>query len=291
MLRSRPPAASSAPRPSLSVLGVVAVLVVVAAGVAALATRRVARTGVAGMAAAIPARPSAAAGRALAAGLPAPVALVAKEVSSSRARAAATVLAVALAVMSSVAALGMEATFRHDRQMAAARSVQSAPVAAEMPALAGSLDVPALAGSLDVPALAGSDESGLRTLVYGLQALLATVAVAGIVAVGLVGFRERRRELAVLSAIGFSVRQLAGSAVAGQGVLAGVGALVGIPLGIGFFRAAYALANGSSAGLVDAPLLHLLAVVPVTMLVAGLVAAVPASALRRLPVSAALTPA
>jgi ABC-type antimicrobial peptide transport system permease subunit len=109
--------------------------------------------------------------------------------------------------------------------------------------------------------------------------------------VALVSVRERRRELAVLSAIGFSLRQLAGSTVAGQAVLAGLGAVVGVHFGLGFFRLAYALANGSTAGLVDAPLLHLVAVIPVTMLVAGVVAAVPAASLRRLPVAAALAPA
>ncbi len=128
-------------------------------------------------------------------------------------------------------------------------------------------------------------------MVYGLQGALALVALASIVAVGLVGIRERRRELAVLSAIGFSARQLAGATVAGQCVLAGLGGLIGIPLGIGFFRLAYALANGSSSGLVDAPPLHLVAVVPVAMPVTGLVAALPASTLRRVPVAAALAPA
>lgn len=160
----------------------------------------------------------------------------------------------------------MEATFRHERQAAAERSV----------------DAPVVATT--------DDESGMRTLVYGLQGLLGLVAVAGIVAAGLVAIRERRRELAVLSAVGFSVRQLAGATVAGQAVLAGIGALFGIPLGIGFFRLAYTLANGTSAGLVDAPVLYLLAVVPAAMLVAGLVAALPAQALRRLPVAAALAP-
>lgn len=244
---------TTAPQPSSGLLGVLGGLVVAAAAVSALATRRTAGEGIAGLVAAGPsAKPSAAAGRALRAGLGAPAALVAKEVGASRARALATVLAVALAVMTAVAALGMEATFRASN--------------------------------------GGGDESGLRALVYGLQALLALVALASIVTVGLVGLRERRRELAVLSAVGFSVRQLAASTVAAQGVLAGLGALVGIPLGLGFFRLAYGLANGSSAGLVDAPLPHLAAVVPVAVLVAAAVAAVPASSLRRLSVSAALAP-
>ncbi len=259
---------STAPRLDLSVLGVVGVLVVAAAAVSAAAARRPAR---AGLVATTPARPSTATARALTAGLPASAALVAKEVSTSRARAAATVLAVALAVMTSVAALGMEATFRHEGRQAAARAVASAPVAG--------------------PAVADADGSGLRPLVYWLQGALSLVALASIVAVGLVGIRERRRELAVLSAIGFSARQLAGAAVAGQCVLAGLGGLIGIPLGVGFFRLAYALANGSSAGLVDAPPLHLVAVVPLAMLVTGLVAALPASTLPRVPVAAALAPA
>jgi putative ABC transport system permease protein len=252
---------STAPRLDLSVLGVVAVMVAGAATVSALVSRHPARS--------TSTRPSGATARALAAGLPAPVALVAKEVSSSRARATSTVVAVALAVMTAVAALGMEATFRQERRQAVSASV-GAPAPAEV--------------------AAADDESGLRTLVYGLQALLGLVAVTSIVAVGLVGLRERRRELAVLNAVGFSARQLAGASVAGQGVLAGLGALVGIPLGIGFFRLAYALANGSAAGLVDAPPLHLAAVVPAAMLMAALVAALPANTLRHLPVAAALAP-
>ncbi len=259
---------STTPHLDGSVLGVVGVLVVAAAAVSAMAARR--PTG-AGPTASTPVRPSTATARALAAGLPAPVALVAKEVSSSRGRAASTIAAVALAVMTSVAALGMEATFRHERRQAAARSVAEAPPPG----------VPA------VPAT-GGDESGLRSLVYGLQAALVLVALASIVAVGLVSIRERRREIAVLSAIGFSGRQLAGATVAGQAVLAGLGALVGVPLGIGFFRLVYSLANGSSGGLVDAPPVHLAAVVPAAMLVAGLVAALPASALRRTSVATAL---
>jgi putative ABC transport system permease protein len=196
---------------------------------------------------------------------------VAKEVSTSRARALSTVAAVALAVTTAVAALGMEATFRHDRRAATVTAVPAA-------------GAPPMAAPED-------DASGLRTLVYGLQALLALVAVAAIVAVGLTGVQQRRRELAVLSAIGFSVRALAASAVAGQAVLAGIGAVVGIPSGLGFFRLAYALANGSSAGLVDAPPWQLAAVVPAAVVVAALVAALPASTLRRTPVATALAPA
>lgn len=264
---------TTAPDPGPAVPGVLGVLVITAAATGAFVTRRTARLGITGLSAAAPHRPSAAAGRVLAAGLPAPAALVAKEVGFARGRALATVLAVALAVTATVAALGMEATFRESRQAAAA----PAP-----PPPAGLLRGGA-PHTVD-------DESGLRTLVYGLQGLLALVALASIVAVGLVGVRERRRELAVLSAVGFSLRQLAASTVAAQGMLGGLGALAGIPLGIGFFRLAYGLANGSSAGLADAPVAQLAAVVPAAMVVAALVAALPASSLRRLPVSAALAP-
>jgi putative ABC transport system permease protein len=261
---------TTSPQPGPSVLVVLGGLVAAAGVAGALATRRTAGAGIAGLSAgASPARPSAAAARALAAGLPAPAALAAKEVGASRARALSTVLAVALAVTATVAALGMEATFRASRDVSRA----AAPA------------VPLASGAVV------DDESGLRTLVYGLQGLLGVVALASISAVGLVGLRERRRELAVLSAVGFTVRQLAASTVAAQAVLAGLGALAGIPLGMGFFRLAYGLANGSSAGLVDAPPAQLAAVVPAAMLVAALVAAVPGTSLRRLPVSAALAPA
>jgi putative ABC transport system permease protein len=73
-----PPAAtalgSTAPRPGLPVLGVLGVLVVAAAAASALAARRAATTSFTKMAQASPAPTSTAAGRCLAAGLPAPVA-------------------------------------------------------------------------------------------------------------------------------------------------------------------------------------------------------------------------
>lgn len=268
---------STAPRPGVSVAVVNGVLVQVAAVIGASAARRVARSS---LAAPEPvtsaARPSKAAAWSLAHGLPAPVALVTKEVTASRARALSTVLAVALAVMTAVAALGMEATFRSADRAAATRTVEGPGLQPE--------------SGLVPPGRAAADQeqAGLRALVYGLQGMLALVAVAGIVAVGLVTLRERRRELAVLGAIGFSVRQLEASTVAGQAVLAGVGAVAGIPLGIAFFRLAYGLANGSATGLVDAPPAQLALAVVVAVGIAALVALLPASSLRRGPLASAL---
>jgi hypothetical protein len=119
--------------------------------------------------------------------------------------------------------------------------------------------------------------SGLPFL---LAALLAVLGAATLGHLLVTSVRWRRRDLAVLKTLGF-VRGQVSATVAWQATtVAVVALLVGLPLGVAAGRWAWVLVNqglGSPAGPVT-PTLVVLAVVPATILVANLVAALPARA-------------
>jgi len=116
-----------------------------------------------------------------------------------------------------------------------------------------------------------------------LAGLLALLAVATLAHALLTSVRIRARDLAVLKTIGF-VRRPIRAAVAWQtSTLAFAALLVGLPLGIIAGRAAWALfANGvgvPAAAVV--PLLVVLLAIPVTLLLANIIGALPARAAAR----------
>ena len=118
--------------------------------------------------------------------------------------------------------------------------------------------------------------SGLPFL---LAALLAVLGVATLGHLLVTSVRRRRRDLAVLKTLGFIRRQISATVAWQATVLAALALLVGLPLGVAAGRWAWLLVNaglGSAAGPVT-PLL-VLAVAPATVLVANLVAALPARA-------------
>jgi putative ABC transport system permease protein len=116
----------------------------------------------------------------------------------------------------------------------------------------------------------------LPGVLAGLLALLAASTLAHLLATSV---RRRRRDLAVLKTLGF-VRGQVRATVAWQATGFAVLAVVaGIPLGVAAGRWAWVLVNQglhSLAGPVT-PTLAVLTIVPATMLVANLVAALPAS--------------
>jgi hypothetical protein len=120
----------------------------------------------------------------------------------------------------------------------------------------------------------------VRGLPFLLAALLAVLGVATLGHLLVTSVRRRRRDLAVLKAIGF-VRGQVSATVAWQATtLATVALLIGVPLGVAAGRWAWLLVNrglGTPAGPVT-PTLAVLAVVLATVLVANLVAALPARA-------------
>jgi FtsX-like permease family len=120
----------------------------------------------------------------------------------------------------------------------------------------------------------------VRGLPFLLAALLAVLGVATLGHLLVTSVRRRRRDLAVLKAIGF-VRGQVSATVAWQATtLATVALLIGVPLGVAAGRWAWLLVNrglGTPAGPVT-PTLAVLTVVLATVLVANLVAALPARA-------------
>lgn len=120
-----------------------------------------------------------------------------------------------------------------------------------------------------------TDDGPLRSLVYTLNALLITAAVVTLLATALVSRRERIRDAAILGTIGFTPGQLRRAFLGGQTVVAGIAAVIGIPIGLAMFAIAYGLANGSSdSGATPSPA-SLLLVVPATMAACALVSTVP----------------
>jgi putative ABC transport system permease protein len=77
---------------------------------------------------------------------------------------------------------------------------------------------------------------GVRSIVYGVTTLLLAIAAVNLLTTLLLGVRERRRDMAVLGAVGATRRQLTGAVVSGGLLLALPAVLVGLPVGALLFR-------------------------------------------------------
>ena len=75
----------------------------------------------------------------------------------------------------------------------------------------------------------------MRPIVYGVTALLLAIAGVNLLTTLLLGVRERRRDVAVLGAVGASRRQVTGTVVSGGLLLAVPSVLAGLPLGAWLF--------------------------------------------------------
>jgi ABC-type antimicrobial peptide transport system permease subunit len=114
----------------------------------------------------------------------------------------------------------------------------------------------------------------------------ALVVVLALLAVGhalVTGVRRRRRELAVLKTLGFTRRQLFSTVTWTASTIAVLGGLIGIPLGLVFGRAAWSVVAGN-LGVATDPLIGviaLIAVVPAAIVIANVIAALPARGAAR----------
>ncbi len=77
--------------------------------------------------------------------------------------------------------------------------------------------------------------SEMRPIVYGVTALLLAIAGVNLLTTLLLSVRERRRDVAILGAVGATRRQVTGTVVAGGLLLAVPSVLVGLPLGAWLF--------------------------------------------------------
>ena len=161
-------------------------------------------------------------------GLPVPATVGARGAFARRGRTLLTVLALALTFTSAVATLGMEASL----------DVGTDPGTA-----------PPISGLVTPRFDPVNDDAGedaiLRPVAYGLDALLLFVGLVNLVATLLLTTRERVRDLGILGAVGMTPRQVSGSLVSEQMLVAGIAALVGLPLGLLLFRAAVGMSGGS----------------------------------------------
>jgi hypothetical protein len=126
------------------------------------------------------------------------------------------------------------------------------------------------------------DLSGSTALPLALALVLMLLACGTIAHTLLTSVRQRRRELAVLKTLGFVTRQVRATVAWQATAIAGAGLIVGVPLGLIAGRWAWLLFAGQAA-IVPVPVvspLTLLAV-PVVLLVANLIAAIPARTAAR----------
>lgn len=124
----------------------------------------------------------------------------------------------------------------------------------------------------------------LPVLLGGFLALLAAGAVGHALATVV---RRRRHDLAVLRALGMSRRQCRGAIVTQATVLASVGLLFGIPLGIALGRTVWRLVAENTPLVYQPPAtaLTLLLVIVTALALANLLAALPSRRAVRLPVN------
>ena len=121
------------------------------------------------------------------------------------------------------------------------------------------------------------DYTGVRDTPLVLGAVLALLAVGTLAHVLLTGVRRRRRDLAVLRTLGLLRSQLLRVVSWQASALAGAALLVGLPLGLLAGRWAWLLFAGSAgvAGDADVPVTLVLLAIPVTLILANVIAAVP----------------
>jgi hypothetical protein len=128
------------------------------------------------------------------------------------------------------------------------------------------------------------DYAGIRDTPLALGALLALLALGTLAHVLVTGVRRRRRDLAVLKALGFTRRQVRAVVAWNATALAAAALLVGVPLGVVAGRwtwAAFADAAGvATSATIDVPLMLL--VIPATVVLANLIAAWPGRAAAQL---------
>jgi putative ABC transport system permease protein len=120
--------------------------------------------------------------------------------------------------------------------------------------------------------------------------VLLAVGLVNLLTTTMLTARERARDLATLKTLGMTPRQLHGGTSAGVGLLAVLAVSLGVPLGLGLFNGLVLLLSPIDGADVrtQPPLTLLLALVPAAVALATLAAYLPARAIARAPIGAAL---
>jgi hypothetical protein len=121
------------------------------------------------------------------------------------------------------------------------------------------------------------DYGSVRDTPLVLAAVLIVFAVGTLAHVLLTGVRRRRRDLALLKTLGFTRRQVLGTVAWEASAFAAVALLIGLPLGVlaGRWAWTYFAANAGAPTQATVPLPAVLLAIPVTLLLAVLIAAWP----------------
>jgi putative ABC transport system permease protein len=136
----------------------------------------------------------------------------------------------------------------------------------------------------------GREVAELRPVVYGVTALLLAIAAVNLLTTLLLGVRERRRDVAILGAVGASRRQVTATVIAGGVLLALPSVVAGLPLGAWMFRTVVGITDPSDGP--DVATLPewwvLVAALPVALAAVAAVSALAAREAARVTVAAAL---
>ncbi len=110
-----------------------------------------------------------------------------------------------------------------------------------------------------------------------LSGLLALAAIGTLVHVLVTSIRRRRRDLAVLKTLGFVRRQVSATVAWQASTLAAIALLIGLPVGVAVGRWGWTL-FANAIGVLPVPVVDLpplLVAIPVTLLLANLIALIP----------------
>jgi predicted lysophospholipase L1 biosynthesis ABC-type transport system permease subunit len=142
-----------------------------------------------------------------------------------------------------------------------------------------------LTGSAVVDALGGAQRIPLA-----LSGLFALAALGTLVHTLVTSIRRRRRDLAVLKTLGFVRRQISATVAWQATTMAGIALLIGLPVGVAVGRWAWTL-FANAVGVLPVPVVNLpplLIAIPVTILLANLIALIPGRLAAATPPAAAL---
>jgi putative ABC transport system permease protein len=134
------------------------------------------------------------------------------------------------------------------------------------------------------------EASDTRPFVYGVTLLLLVIAGANLLTTLVLSVRERRRDVAVLGAVGASPAQIGGTVIAGASLLTAIAAIAGLPLGGVVFRTMIGATDPADGPDVVAmpPVTWVLLAVPVALAVTAAVSSLAARQATKVPVAAAL---
>jgi|GEM_PF-621667 len=121
----------------------------------------------------------------------------------------------------------------------------------------------------------------IRSIMYGLCAVLLIIGAANVLTTMLLNVRERSRDIGIFKAIGMTPRQIVGSVASATGLLTVLALVVGIPLGMIVFRVLFVLVGENMAGADPAlyaapPLAGVALIVPSAIVFAVLCSVLPA---------------